>query len=330
MMDSPALIYALRWLIRDTFRQAIAGKVFWILLALTALAIVFCLGVSVQGGVEREHDFLYTKKSGEDLTGPNPEPGKLTLLFGAVSVPIARGEVEEVHLIQVLLGTWIVGTVGLLLTLVWTAGFLPESLHPSGASVLLAKPVPRWVFLLGKYLGVVLFVGLQSLLFFVGTWIALGVKTGVWTPSYLAGIPLLILQFAGLYAFSVLLAATTRSTVACVLGVLLFWAICLGVNYGRHAAVALPVLQPGGELSPLTLSLANLGYWLLPKPADMLLLLEKALDAGRLKTTLSGLAEFQAVQSMGAFDPFLSILTTVRFVALAVDVAAYQLGKTDY
>ena len=40
--------------------------------------------------------------------------------------------------------------------LVWTAGFLPDFLQPSAASVLFAKPVPRWTVLLGKYAGVVI------------------------------------------------------------------------------------------------------------------------------------------------------------------------------
>ncbi|MFO0970470.1 MAG: hypothetical protein U0793_33410 [Gemmataceae bacterium] len=328
-MDSPALLYALRWLVRDTFRQAIAGKVFWILLAVSALAIVFCLGVSVEAGVEREYDFLYTK-SGKDLTGPNPEPGTLRLLFGAIRVQIARGEVEEVHLIQVILATWVAGTIGLLLTLVWTAGFLPDSLQPANAAVLLAKPLPRWAFLVGKYLGVLLFVALQSAVFFFGTWLALGIKTNVWHASYLAGIPLLVCQFAGLYAFSVLLAVTTRSTVACVLGVLLFWALCLGLNYGRHAAVAMPILEPTAHLPGFSTFLLNFSYSVLPKPADMLLLLEEGVGASKVKATLSSLSEFRVVREIGQFDPSLAIASTVVFVCLMLALSAYQLSKTDY
>lgn len=328
-MNSPALLYVLRWLVRDTFRQAIAGKVFWILLGLSGLAIIFCLGVSVESGVRYDGKEPLTR-SGKELTGPNPEPGALSLLFGAIRVPVARGEENEVHLIQVVLGTWVAGTIGLLLTLVWTAGFLPDALQPASASVLLAKPVSRWVYLLGKYLGVVLFVALQTFLFFFGTWVALGLKTNVWEPGYLAGIPLLTLQFAGLYAFSVLLAVATRNTVACVLGVLLFWAICTALNYGRHAAMALPELEPNAQVPAFTLALLNLAYWILPKPADMLLLLEDALGAARMKTTLSALPEFEAVRRLGAFDPLMAMASTLIFVALMLALAGYQLSKTDY
>ena len=63
---------------------------------------------------------------------------------------------------ELILAGGIAGTFGLLLTLVWTAGFVPTFLDPSAASVLLAKPSPRWQLLLGKYFGVLAFVGFQS------------------------------------------------------------------------------------------------------------------------------------------------------------------------
>ena len=50
-MTGSQWIYATRWLIRDTFRQALATRVFWVMLALTVLCVVFCLGVSVEGGL---------------------------------------------------------------------------------------------------------------------------------------------------------------------------------------------------------------------------------------------------------------------------------------
>src|SRR5262245_22782792 len=166
-MNSSSVLYALRWLVRDTFRQAMAGKVFWIMLVVSGLCTIFCLGIRVEGGASRpEKDFLYTKKD-DPLAGPNPDPGRLSLLFGAFNVAsVSREASDEIHLIQVFLASWVAGTAGLLLTLVWTAGFLPEGLQPSAASVLLAKPTPRWLFLTSKYLGVVLLVAFQGLVFF--------------------------------------------------------------------------------------------------------------------------------------------------------------------
>src|SRR5436190_3973915 len=145
-MDSPAALFALRWLVLDTFRQALASRVFWILLGLTALSTLFCLGVSVDGpGVQRDDWELVTDAG--PLTGPNPNPGRMTLLFGAFRVPMHRDAHAQVRLLETIFGTYVAGGLGVLLTLVLTAGFLPEFLQPSSATVLLAKPVPRGLIL---------------------------------------------------------------------------------------------------------------------------------------------------------------------------------------
>src|ERR1051325_2354402 len=161
------------------------------MLSCSTLMIVFCLGVSVEGGVVRDEGELYTK-SGKALAGQNDEPGQMSLLFGLFPVSFARSQEDQVHFLLSILASWVAGTIGILMALVWTSGFLPEALHPNAASVLLAKPVPRWLFLTGKYLGVICFVALQATIFFAGTWLALGVRTGVWQVEYLLGAPILV------------------------------------------------------------------------------------------------------------------------------------------
>lgn len=328
-MTGSNVLYALRCCVHETFRQAAASKLFWVMLAVTGLCAVFCLGVSVEGGVVRAEDALFTP-SGVELAGPNSEPGRLSLLFGAFRVDVARSGEDAIHMIHVILGTWVAGAIGLLLTLVWTAGFFPEALHPSAATVLLAKPAPRGLFLMGKYLGVVSIVAAQSALFFAVTWLALGCRTGQWSAGYLLGCPLLVLQFAGLFAFSVLLGVCTRSTLACVLGVVLFWALCLGINYGHHSVVGLSALDPRAAVSPLTGFLVGTCYWVLPKPVDLLVLLENALRANNQQATLSGMQEFQAVRDAGGLDPFLSLLTAGLFIGGMLWLAGRQLKRTDY
>jgi ABC-type transport system involved in multi-copper enzyme maturation permease subunit len=329
-MNSPALIYALRWLTWDTFRQAAASRVFAVLLGVNLLCILFCLGVSVEGGdaLKQADDLELYDRQGQPLTGPNPNPGHLKLAFGAVRIELFRDGEAGVHFLMVLMAKWVAGAAGLLLALVWTAGFVPDFLQPSAASVLLAKPTPRWTLVLGKYCGVVLFVALNAFIFFAGTWLALGVRTGAWLPGYLAGIPLLVVHFAVIYSFSVLLGVLTRSTVACVLGAVLFWMICFGVNYARHAALALPQLAPEAAPYPASfLALIETSYWLLPKPADFVIILDSALGAGEHFGTLP---EFAAVQSLNALDPVLSMASSLLFAAGMLALASHQLADTDY
>jgi ABC-type transport system involved in multi-copper enzyme maturation permease subunit len=333
-MNLSAAIYAIKWLVRDTFRQARASGVGWVMLAVSAVCIVFCLSVSARGTLSLQHEgeqaefvsphdpYVSPEKaarSGVDVAG-----AEMTLFFGAVRLPLARDVRDGVRFIQLVLAGGVADALGVLLALVWTAGFLPSFLEPGAASVLLAKPAPRWSLLAGKYLGVLSFVAFQALVFVGGTWAALGLRTGVWDLAYLWCIPVLLLHFAAFFSFSALMAVCTRSTVACVIGSVLFWLLCWGMNYGRHLVAALPEgQQAAGSLAWLVEG----GYWALPKPADFNLILFDALDAGRHFT--KGLV-LQDLQDGGTFYPEWSIVSSLAFTAVMLYVAGRQFVSTDY
>ncbi len=338
-MNLPLAILTFRWLVRDTFRQALASGIFWLILAVSMICILFCLSTGVEGG-QRLHQ---PGEQPEFLPRQDPEAkdpakiarsgvevvsGDLTLAFGAIRLPLGRDAEDAVRMLLLLLAGGVADAAGLLLMLLWTAGFLPAFLEPSAASVLFSKPPPRWSLLFGKYLGVLAFVGFQGTVFVLGTWLALGLATGVWIPEYLLTIPLLLLHFAVTYSVSVLLAVCTRSTVASAFGSVLFWLLSWGMNYGRHAVVALPCLDPSTPPLPSGLQwLVEAGYWILPKPADLSMLLQKALNAGSHFGTIPA---FEAVQKMGAFYPELSVLSSLLFAIVMLAVAARQLATTDY
>ncbi|MBM4072953.1 MAG: transcriptional regulator [Planctomycetes bacterium] len=330
-MDSPQIIYVLRWLVRDTFRQSRTTRIFWIMLGFSALCVVFCLGLSVEGGdnLRPDGDFLIDPKTNEPIAGPARDLGTLRLFFGAFRVSLARDRESAVQHVEVILASWVAGAIGLLVTLVWTAGFIPEALQPASATVLFAKPAPRGLFLVGKYLAVTLLVAFQASVFFAGTWLALGLRTGVWSAGYLAGVPLLVVHFAAIYSVSALLAVSTGSTIACALGSILFWALCLAVNLGRDAAIALPVVAPTmPPLSAFTATLIDAAYWILPKPADLVMILERALNADTYMATLSSLPEMAAART--SWSPEASIATAVGFSAITLGYACRMLGKKDY
>jgi hypothetical protein len=206
----------------------------------------------------------------------------------------------------------------------WTAGFLPTFLEPGAAAVLLAKPVPRARLLAGKCLGVLAFVALQAALFVGGTWLALGLATGVWDPTYLVCAPLLVLHFAVFFSFSAVLAVATRSTVACVFGSIVFWLLCWALNFGRHSALVLPEL---GEALPAVVHTLELGYWLLPKPLDFHILLVDALQPDPFFT---GLVNTRALAERGAWAPVSSVLASVVCAAALLALAAYDFVSAEY
>jgi hypothetical protein len=335
LLNLSAALYAIRWLVRDTFRQSFASGIFPLMLCVSLLCTLLCLSIGVEGGTKLNHtdgpaEFLprndpraqdpaKAAEHGVDVVG-----GDLTLAFGAIRIPLGRDAEDSVRFVQALLGLGVADATGLLLVLIWTAGFLPTFLEPSSAAVMLAKPVPRWSLLAGKYLGVLAFVAVQALVFVGGTWLALGVKTGVWDPSYFLCVPMLLIHFAIFYSFSVLLAVATRSTVACVFGSILFWMLCWGMNYGRHAAVALTDLH--GATGHFSWAV-EVGYWVLPKPADMSIMLIDSLQAGKF---FGSVLEYQRVQEMGAYQPGLSLLTSLLFAAAVLGLSAWEFVHTDY
>ncbi len=335
-VDGPAVIYAVRWLIVDTFRQALASWIFWIMLAVSGICIVFCLGTSITSGLLEplpgDMEMYVPGKDGKPVPfSENARPEGKICFLGLIEVQNNRHVDNAVGFIQIVLASFVVGTIGFLLALIWTSGFLPDFLQPSAASVLLAKPIPRWTLIIGKYLGVVTFVGFQILVFFVGTWLALGIRHGVWEYGYLAAIPLFVLNFSVIYSFSVLLAVCTRSTIACLFGSILFWLVCWGMNIGHHFIFGFEEISGGtASLGPMSQFLTEMGYWILPKPADISILLEQAMGAQNYTVTLSSQSEFQQLVENGAFFPIWSILASLVFSVTMLFVSGNQLAATDY
>ncbi len=327
----PTAIRTIRWMVRDTFRQSLATRLFWVMLGLTVLCTVFCLGITVSGDEQREKHPdelpLYVPKSQAtsevQKEGIRVATGEVSLGFGLFKFPISKSRTDSIKLIQLWLAGILADTAGVLLALLWTAGFLPTFLEPHAVTVLLAKPAPRWSILAGKYVGVVLFVALQSVLFVAGTWFAMGISTGVWDGAYWFAVPLLVVNFAVFYAFSSVLAVCTRSTVVSVFGTLLFWLVCWAMNVTHHRVVGFDV--PG--ITPTAAFLIDAGYWFLPKPLDMSGIF---FDAMRAKDHSIPVVELQAVQKKGAFHPEMSVATSLLFALGLLALAAYEFKKMDY
>jgi hypothetical protein len=99
-----------------------------------------------------------------------------------------------------------------------------------------------------------------------------------------------------------MLATATRSTAVCAFGTVLFWLLCWGMNFGRHAAIG--VLGPH-TVSPAFAWIVDAGYWVLPKPLD-----------------------FQMALAGGA--PALSLLASALVGVALLGVAAYDFGTAEY
>lgn len=287
----------LSWLIRDVFRQARATGLTVALVALTALATIVAV-------TARYAD------------------GRLSTFFGAVTLASADSHEQATQVLRSIVGGMAADAVGVLLALVWTAGFLPAFIDASAVSVLLAKPPGRYHLFLGKSLGVIAYVAVYALAVVALTWVGLGISTGEWPAGYWLGVPLLVAHFAAFFGFAALIAVATRSAAAVCVASLLFWAACFGMNYARHVLTT----QTVAGMSPRASRAADVGYWLLPKPADFALIQADALGAAAPLPFI----DFAVLKASSGFAPATSVVASLAFGLAFLALAAYEFASEDY
>jgi ABC-2 type transport system permease protein len=169
-------------LIRDTFREALARKIFWGLFGLSTAMILFFLFLMkidiVEGAVATVSLFgqASNRSTGLDQLVRGVYAGIATFLY-----------------------TW-----GLFLSVFASAGLIPSVLEPGRIELLVSKPVSRTHILLGRYAGNVLVVSCNFIYLVLGVWTILGLKTGIWSPAFLLSIATTTFIFAVLLSVVVL------------------------------------------------------------------------------------------------------------------------------
>src|SRR5260221_2241657 len=149
-------------LVRYTFREAFARKIFWGFFGLSTAFILFVLFLMKIDVVE----------------------GALATisLFGKESPATdVSNLVRAVHgsLVAFLYG------FGLFLAVFASSGLIPTIFEPGRIELLLSKPVPRYHILMGRYLGNVLVIAFNRLYLGLAAWLILGIKTDIWPDRFL-------------------------------------------------------------------------------------------------------------------------------------------------
>ena len=139
-------------LISDTFREALARKIFWVLFGLSTLLILFflfLLRIDIASGATATITLFGQQ------TGANPNVDRLVRgVYGGIAT---------------FLYTW-----GMFLSVFASAGLIPSVLEPGRIELLLSKPLSRSHILLGRFAGNVLVVALNTSYLVLGVWIILG------------------------------------------------------------------------------------------------------------------------------------------------------------
>ncbi|MCI0450202.1 MAG: ABC transporter permease subunit [Chlorobi bacterium] len=217
-------------IIKNTFREALAKKIFigyYIFYAIVVLFMVFLVNMDAVEGVMSladEKAIVHQVETGFFLLSWN-----LIIFFSLIS----------------------------------TASFIPSMLEKGTIDLLISKPISRPMILLSKYLGAVLFVFL-SMVFLLGSiWLILSLKSAYWDFTFLLSILWLTFAFAVMYSIVVVTGLTTQSTVITILvNFFLIFVLCPILSI-REAVVFSLVTNETVKF------IFDFLYYILPKPGEI-------------------------------------------------------------
>ncbi len=121
-------------------------------------------------------------------------------------------------------------SIGLFIAILVTSGMIPEMFEPGSLNLLLSKPVPRWLLLLGKFVGGCAFITLCAAYLFLGLWLWLGLAGGLWDRGLLWSVPLYVVVFAIYFSVSLLVGILFRSAIVSVILTVVFWGFCFATG----------------------------------------------------------------------------------------------------
>ncbi len=268
-------------LIRDTFREALARKIFWGLFGLSTLMIVFFM-------------FLLN----------------IDIVQGAMATVTLFG--KTVNRVSDL-DRWVRGTYAAIATFLYTfgmflavfasAGLVPSVLEPGRIELLLSKPISRTHLLIGRYIGNVLVVSCNIVYLVLGVWIILGIKTGIWSGSFLLSI------LNTVFVFAVLL------TVVVLMGVL-FDSAALATMVSVALMIMSPILAQTGTMLKLMSSEWSRNVW-----RTLYYALPKVYDVGKM--TLDAIRN-------EPFQGYMPIWTSALFGLVVFSVALVVFARRDF
>lgn len=199
-------------IIEGTIREALAKK------TILGMAIISTLMILVALGLFQIEEI----KHGLTTAFPPPKPGNqqqaMAQTFGSV-LDFVWSTVSGLLLyFAVLVGIFV------------SAGLVTSIMEKGTIDLLLSKPVPRWHYIVGRFLGGTLIMLGEVAYLVIGLWLVTGISLGIWSLNFLWSIPLITIGFASAYTVVVLFAVITRSSwfaVIIMYGVLIFAGLIL-------------------------------------------------------------------------------------------------------
>ncbi len=252
-------------------------------------------------------------------------PHTPVLFFGALELPFTTGMAPWVSNVE----TWIVTGQGagltLLLSTVITAFFVPNLMRKGTIDLLISKPIHRWYLLLCKFVGGLSFMFITTVVIVAGLWIVLGVRTGLWSTAFLLGIFVLTVQFAILYAVSVLMGVLTRNPIVSILVTCVWWFVLFLIG---NAYVYVDLLRDADFMPRWVVTTADVVHYTLPHYKDLDLLSGRLIADDLLPADNQELKTLERVTRSIQWPTSLGI--TFGFIALVLALACWRFSVKDY
>lgn len=211
-------------ILHDSYRELSARRIFWLVLAISAAIVLGYGSIGFNAEGMSIGYGLYTFKTAQLAAGSPLIVPFMDFIFS-----------------QFILKVWLAwGAV--ILALISTASVFPDFLSGGSIDLVLSKPVRRSTIFLTKYLGSLMFVFLQSLIFCGGIFLVTGLRLDAWRWPMFWAVPIVLLVFSYLYCIMVLANVVTRSVLASLLLTALAW-LAIFVTQSAHSVVSTELIR---------------------------------------------------------------------------------------
>ncbi|MEN8774716.1 MAG: hypothetical protein ABF381_03320 [Akkermansiaceae bacterium] len=191
----------------DSFRMLKARTIFWVTLAISLFVALVYLSI------------------GFDETGTSLFFGLSHFESDMFREGTSQSETLYVAIFTKIIAEYWLSWIAVLLALISCVAIFPESLKEGVAGMLLTKKLSRFQVFSAKFIGSLLFVTIQVLVFVLIVFVALRWRLGSWNPSIFWYVPLILLVFTYLYSFMMVVAVKTRSVMTALVLTLVLWAV---------------------------------------------------------------------------------------------------------
>jgi len=252
---------------------------------------------------------------------------EVSLLFGVWKGRLGMSLALFLSLVEIGMADQIGGFWGVMIAIIFTAGFVPGMLQKGTLDLLLAKPVRRPFVLLTKYVGGLFYAFIPAAFLIGGCWLAISVRSGYWNFGFLTSIGVLVVVFAILYSFTVLMGVMFRSTIGSILLTIGLWFFSFIIANG-HAAMRLPEIAPKVPAAlTKTLGVLKLG---LPRTTEWGQISQIYTMKGNLGSDMDVVMESR--QSQGVEPPAWGslALSSAGFIAVMLGLACWLFARRDY